>query len=79
MSKLVLCTDCCWRPAHIERSFRKAQALGFVPYAAARDLDKMVELIRQRARRAGARMKKLAGASQGPKATAKERRVGAAT
>ena len=24
MSKLVLCTDCCWRPAHIERSFRKA-------------------------------------------------------
>jgi len=42
VSKLVLCTDCCWRPAHIERSFRKAQALGFVPYAAARDLDKMV-------------------------------------
>ena len=40
--KLVLCTDYCRRPAHIERFYRKAQALGFVPYATVRDLDKMV-------------------------------------
>jgi cysteinyl-tRNA synthetase, unknown class len=40
--KLVLCTDYCRRPAHIERFYRKAQAHGFVPYATVRDLDRMV-------------------------------------
>ena len=40
--KLVLCTDYCRRPAHIERFYRKAQANGFVPYATVRDLDRMV-------------------------------------
>jgi cysteinyl-tRNA synthetase len=40
--KLVLCTDYCRRSAHIDRFYRKAKALGFVPYATVRDLDKMV-------------------------------------
>ena len=40
--KVVLCTDYCRRPAHIERFYRKAQALGFVPYATVRDLDRLV-------------------------------------
>ena len=40
--KPVLCTDYCRRPAHIARFYRKAQALGFVPYATVRDLDHMV-------------------------------------
>jgi cysteinyl-tRNA synthetase len=40
--KLVLCTDYCRRPTHIDRFYRKAQGVGFVPYATVRDLDKMV-------------------------------------
>ncbi|MEI6725938.1 MAG: MJ1477/TM1410 family putative glycoside hydrolase, partial [Actinomycetes bacterium] len=40
--KLVLCTDYCRRPAHIDRFYRLAQAHGFVPYATVRDLDRMV-------------------------------------
>ena len=40
--KLVLCTDYCRRRAHIDRFYRKAQALGLVPYATVRDLDKLV-------------------------------------
>ncbi len=40
--KLVLCTDYCRRPAHIDRFYGRAQALGFVPYATVRDLDRLV-------------------------------------
>jgi len=40
--KLVLCTDYCRRPAHSERFYRQAEALGFVPYATVRDLDQMI-------------------------------------
>jgi cysteinyl-tRNA synthetase, unknown class len=39
--KPVLCTDYCRRPAHIDRFYGKARALGFVPYATVRDLDRM--------------------------------------
>jgi cysteinyl-tRNA synthetase len=40
--KLVLCTDYCRRPAHIDAFYRKARALGFVPYATVRDLDRLI-------------------------------------
>jgi cysteinyl-tRNA synthetase len=40
--KLVLCTDYCRLPALIDDMYRKAQALGFVPYATVRDLDKLI-------------------------------------
>lgn len=40
--KLVLCTDYCRQRAHIDRFYRKARALGFVPYATVRDLDRLV-------------------------------------
>ena len=40
--KLVLCTDYCRRPAHIDRFYRLARQHGFVPFATVRDLDKLV-------------------------------------
>jgi len=40
--KLVLCTDYCRRPAHIDRFYREALGSGFVPYATVRDLDRLV-------------------------------------
>jgi cysteinyl-tRNA synthetase len=39
--KLVLCTDYCRRPALIDDFYAKAQAIGAVPYAARRDLDRL--------------------------------------
>ena len=40
--KLVLCTDYCRKQALIDDFYAKAKAIGAVPYATRRDLDKLV-------------------------------------